>query len=122
MKAKLLTVAVVLAFVFLGVTPNQAAQKDEVAVAADALLVRPLCFVATIVGGAVFVVALPVAAPSGSIDSTAETLVKRPAWATFKRPLGDFGFALEYTAKDSGKTKHKAIARGSKAGHKSAKQ
>jgi hypothetical protein len=59
------------------------------AVAADAIVVRPLAFVATIIGSVLFVVSLPVAAISGSTAQTAEALVLRPARATFTRPLGD---------------------------------
>jgi hypothetical protein len=58
-------------------------------VAADALVVRPACLVATVVGSVVFVVALPWAAASGSIKRTANTLVVAPANATFSRPMGD---------------------------------
>ena len=58
------------------------------AIAADVLVVRPVCFVATIVGSALFLVALPVAAISKSTDKTAHALVVRPAEATFTRPLG----------------------------------
>jgi len=43
-----------------------------------------------VLGSAVFVVALPVAAISGSVGRTADTLVVGPAQATFTRPLGDF--------------------------------
>jgi hypothetical protein len=57
--------------------------------AADALVVRPACLVATVVGSAVFVIALPWAAASKSVKKTADTLVVKPAWATFTRPLGD---------------------------------
>jgi hypothetical protein len=57
--------------------------------AADALVVRPACFVATAVGSVVFVVALPWAAISKSVKRTANTLVVKPANATFTRPLGD---------------------------------
>jgi len=35
-------------------------------------------------------VALPIAALSGSVKRTADTLVLFPAQATFTRPLGDF--------------------------------
>jgi hypothetical protein len=45
--------------------------------------------VATAVGSAVFVIALPWAAASKSIKQTAATLVAKPAAATFTRPLGD---------------------------------
>ena len=40
-------------------------------------------------GSAIFVVALPVAAISKSVKKTADTLVAKPAKATFTRPLGD---------------------------------
>jgi hypothetical protein len=59
------------------------------AVAADALVVRPLGLVATVLGSALFVVTLPVAAISGSTHETAEALVLKPARFTFKRPMGD---------------------------------
>ena len=58
-------------------------------VAADAIVVRPCCLVATVVGSAVFVLALPWAAASKNIKQVAETLVVKPANATFTRPLGD---------------------------------
>ena len=61
----------------------------EVAVA-DVALVRPGCFVTTVLGSAVFIVALPIAVISRSVKQTADTLVVQPAKATFTRPLGDF--------------------------------
>jgi hypothetical protein len=64
--------------------------------AADAIVVRPACLVATIVGSAVFVVALPAAAISGSVKKAANTLVVKPANATFTRPLGDMEALKEY--------------------------
>lgn len=67
--------------------------SDPTAVAADALLGRPLCLVATVLGSVVFVVSLPVAATSHSVKPAARALVLTPAWATFKRPLGDFSYA-----------------------------
>ena len=74
-----------------------AAEKTPgpLAVAADAVVVRPLCLASTIVGSALFVVALPVAAASKSVKPTAEALVAKPAAATFKRPLGDLDAMAE---------------------------
>lgn len=63
---------------------------DFEAVAADVIIARPCWLVATVIGGALFVVSLPVAAMSKSVDKTARTLVAKPAHATFTRPLGDF--------------------------------
>ena len=59
-------------------------------IAVDTLVVRPVCFAATIVGGALFIVSLPFAAVSKSVRHTAHALVVKPAEATFTRPLGEF--------------------------------
>ncbi len=93
MKTKLITAVCAAAIGCLSASSAQAyTQSDPTAVAADALLGRPLCFAATVVGSAIFVVSLPVAIPSKSVHSAAETLVVKPARATFIRPLGDFDY------------------------------
>ena len=66
------------------------AEDNAIPAITDVVLVRPGCFLATLLGSAVFVVALPIAAMSSSIRSTANTLVVTPAQATFTRPIGDF--------------------------------
>ena len=68
----------------------RADEENAIATITDVALVRPGCFVATLIGSAVFVVALPFAAASRSIRQTADTLVVGPARATFTRPVGDF--------------------------------
>jgi hypothetical protein len=88
MKTKLLTVLCVLAISLCSVTPARA--DNSLDVVADVVIVRPACFVVTVFGVAFFIVALPVAATSGSIKKTAHTLVVKPAQATFTRTLGDF--------------------------------
>ena len=90
MRAKLLTTICVLA-VSLGSLPSTCAAQgsNPLEAAADAIVVRPACLVATVVGSAVFVVALPAALFSKSVKQTANTLVVKPANATFTRPLGD---------------------------------
>jgi hypothetical protein len=68
-----------------------AAQADEgAAMIVDVVVARPACFAATVVGSAFFVVALPFALASKSVNRAAEALVVKPAKATFTRPLGDF--------------------------------
>jgi hypothetical protein len=90
MRTKLITTICVLAIGFLSAASCPASQNaNPMEVAADALVVRPACLVATVVGSAVFVVALPWAAASKSMKSTAKALVVAPANATFVRPLGD---------------------------------
>ena len=59
-------------------------------IAADVLVARPLCFVATAAGAVIFVVALPFAAIARNVRGTADILVNKPARLTFCRHLGDF--------------------------------
>jgi hypothetical protein len=90
MKTRIVTLGCITAILLAGAPQTQAIEDgSSEAVAADVLVVRPACFVATIIGTALFIVALPVAAISHSTRQTARTLVVRPAQATFTRPLGD---------------------------------
>ncbi len=70
--------------------PRCVASENPAAIVVDTVLVRPVCLVSTILGGAFFVISLPVAATSKSVRETARALVVKPAAATFTRPLGDF--------------------------------
>jgi hypothetical protein len=90
MTAKLLTTICVLA-VGLGSATSSIAGENSgpMEAATDALVVRPVCLAATVIGSAVFVVALPAALLSKSVKKTADALVVKPANATFTRPLGD---------------------------------
>jgi len=90
MKTKLLTVVCVIVIGLCSVTAGHASEDDPLDVVADLALVRPGCFVATVLGSVVFIVALPIAVISRSVKQTADTLVVQPAKATFTRPLGDF--------------------------------
>lgn len=98
MKTKFLTLVCLVAITFCTVTPTAVADESSssLEVIADVLVVRPGCFIATICGSVLFVVALPVAAISRSINSTANTLVVIPAKATFTRPVGDLDSLMEY--------------------------
>lgn len=97
MKIRFLTFLCVTAILFAH-TPRVSAIEDgsTEAIAADVLVVRPLCFAVTVIGSALFVVALPVAALSKSTRQTARTLVVKPAQATFTRPLGNMS-ELDWT-------------------------
>jgi len=90
MKTKLLTVVCVTVIGLCSVNAGHASEVEPGAVVADVAIVRPGCFVATVVGSAVFIAALPIAVISRSVKDTADTLVVQPAKATFTRPLGDF--------------------------------
>jgi hypothetical protein len=89
MKTKLITAICAAAMLSLGANSASAANEDELKVAADTLVVRPVCLVATVIGSGLFIVSLPIAAISRSVKKTAHVLVVRPARATFTRPLGD---------------------------------
>lgn len=56
---------------------------------ADILLVRPVGILATLFGGAVFVVSLPFSLLGGNTQEAYENLIVAPAKYTFKRPIGD---------------------------------
>jgi hypothetical protein len=88
MKTKSWGILCALAVALAGVT-RASAESDPAAVVVDTVIVRPVCLGVTIFGSAFFVISLPVAAISGSIHSTANALITKPAAATFTRPLGD---------------------------------
>jgi len=98
MKTKLLTtILCVLTLLFSTATPASAASDTgATSVAVDVVLARPVSLALTIIGSVLFVVSLPVAAPSHSVDKAAQTLVVAPAQDTFTRPLGDFETFLDY--------------------------
>jgi hypothetical protein len=71
---------------------SQAAEIKETPSAAamvfDGLIVRPITLVATIIGGALWLVTLPFSVLGGNAGEAADTLVLEPAAATFLRCLG----------------------------------
>jgi hypothetical protein len=96
MKTKLITALCAVAILSMGANSATAASDDDLKVAADTLVVRPVCLAATVVGTGLFVVSLPIAAISRSIKKTAHFLVIRPARATFTRRLGDMEALEDY--------------------------
>jgi hypothetical protein len=57
---------------------------------ADALIVRPVSFVSTVLGFGLFIISAPFALLGGNAGEVWDTLVANPAKFTFKRPLGQF--------------------------------
>jgi hypothetical protein len=96
MKTKLITIICAVAILSLGANTASAASDDDLKVAADTLVVRPVCLAATIIGTGLFVISLPIAAISHSVKKTAHVLVVRPARATFTRRLGDMEDLEDY--------------------------
>lgn len=64
------------------------ARPSGAAMTLDALIARPLLAAATVGGSAVFVVSLPFTLLGGGVGEAADTLIKTPAEATFRRCLG----------------------------------
>ena len=89
MKTRLIAAVCAFAMFATSASTCSAASDDDLKMAADTLVVRPVCLVATAIGTSLFVVSLPIAAISRSIKRSAHVLVVIPAKATFTRPLGD---------------------------------
>ncbi len=71
-------------------TQTQPTAPSGAAMLIDGILIRPLGFAATLIGGVVFVVTLPFSLLGGNVDDAGQALVGDPARMTFKRPLGEF--------------------------------
>jgi hypothetical protein len=98
LKTQTLILAIILALVAapLGASamaPDTFTETEETTgarMAADLLMVRPVGIAATLVGSAVFVVALPFTMISGDTQHSLDKLIKEPGKYTFNRPLGYF--------------------------------
>lgn len=94
-KSMILFLAIAVAVVAIG-SPAMAREVYEEreigagAMAADFFFIRPFGIAATVVGSAVFIVALPFSAVAGNAEHTYDKLVLDPAKFTFQRPLGSF--------------------------------
>lgn len=81
----------------VGSLPAQAAsyadddEPDAGDMLADAVVVRPLTFIAGLVGGALWVVSLPFTIPGGNAGEVADKAFTGPMRYTFYRPLGHMG-------------------------------
>jgi len=73
-------------------------EPDGYDVMMDAVFLRPLGFVGTVVGSALFVGLSPlvavasIPAPHDAFERLADTIVVKPAKYTFKRPVGDYDY------------------------------
>jgi phosphate/sulfate permease len=89
--AILLTVSIVL----MSSMAFAAGSDDSSDVITDIIFLRPIGFVSTVLGTALYVIALPTAAATDSVDHVRETLVTKPYNYTFKRPVGEIESGLE---------------------------
>ena len=85
-----IAVAVLVAFALVLSSASAFGYGDGMDMIMDVLIARPVALAATVIGTAMFFVALPFSMPSGSVGSTACALVVTPCKYTFVRPIGDF--------------------------------
>jgi hypothetical protein len=69
---------------------------DPTNVVVDIAIARPVSLAAMVGGAVLFVVSLPFAAASRSVNVTSQTLVVAPAKDLFTRPVGDLNDWLSY--------------------------
>ena len=55
----------------------------------DALILRPLGLVQTVVSASIFLVAYPVSLVTGGSEDVIEICIEQPVAQTFRKPLGD---------------------------------
>ena len=61
-----------------------------IGVTVDIFIARPFTFAATLLGGALWTVSLPITAPTCTSQDSFDTLVRTPWDLTFDRALGDY--------------------------------
>ncbi|OGW26209.1 MAG: hypothetical protein A2X59_01855 [Nitrospirae bacterium GWC2_42_7] len=83
----ILIIAVALVLVAI---PAFADTDDSAAMIGDIVFARPIGLASIVVGTGFFVLALPFAAMTGSVDEISEALIVKPAKFTFARPVGNF--------------------------------
>jgi len=85
---KAIMLALVLAVPTAGWANTIEEKPSALAMTGDALFVRPVMLVTTVIGSAIFIISSPFAALGGNIDESFEQLVKNPFDTTFVRCLG----------------------------------
>ena len=87
---KILAVLLTVTLVIILSSSMAFADKDkDIDVVADVLLFKPIGLAALVGGSAIFVISLPIAAITRSIDTTSNILVKQPFEYVFVRPIGE---------------------------------
>ena len=61
------------------------------AVTVDIFIARPFTFAASLLGGAIWTVTLPITAPTRTSKDSFDALVRHPWDLTFDRGLGEYG-------------------------------
>jgi hypothetical protein len=92
---KKIVMALLIALTLMAASAPAFGSDKGLDIATDVLIVRPVSLAATVIGTALFIVALPFSLPSGSVGTTAQALVATPYKYTFVRPVGDFSSEWE---------------------------
>jgi len=93
MREKLIALLIVLALI-AGATSALANEPTDDTIVPDVLLARPAGLAAIVLGSVIFVVALPISLPTGSVGKVGQRLVLDPVEFTFVRPIGNFDYKL----------------------------
>ena len=93
MKKTSIAMLVVCALI-VSAAPAFGEATDGMGIVADVLIARPVGLVSVVFGTVMYVVSLPFAIPSGSVDKAGQLLVADPFKYTFYRPLGDFDYRV----------------------------
>ena len=93
MKKTSIAMLVVCALI-VSTAPAFGESTDGMGIVADVLIARPVGLVSVVFGTVMYVVSLPFAIPSGSVDKAGQLLVADPFKYTFYRPLGDFDYRV----------------------------
>lgn len=97
---KILALVLAVAFV-LASFPAFAGTENDVDVANDIVFARPLGLASIVAGAGLFIVSLPFALMSGSVNKTGQTLVGNPIKYTLVRPVGDFDYSVDADREDT---------------------
>lgn len=85
---KSILVAMVLTIPSLGWSNTVEETPSATAMTADAIFVRPVMLVTTVLGAGIFIVSSPFSLLGNNVDEAFDTLVKSPFETTFVRCLG----------------------------------
>ncbi len=93
MKKTSIAMLVVCALI-VSTAPAFGESTDGMGIVADVLIARPVGLVSIVFGSAMYIISLPFAIPSGSVEKAGKLLVADPFNYTFCRPLGDFDYKV----------------------------
>ena len=91
---KILALVLAVTFVLASV-PAFAGTENDADIAGDVIFARPLGFASIVAGAGLFIVSLPLAIITGSVNKTGQTLVGNPVKYTLVRPIGDFDYSVD---------------------------